>query len=501
MRRHTHAPGFTLTELLIAVAILVGVLLAVGRIFTTTSTVTGVGKATNDVLQELAAIETQVRQDFSQLSAGGVLAIRCVAVPNDINGAALLNPSLPPDATVRADQIVIFTNNVQSPRAGTSSGTSIGEVPGQGTSSRVYYGHAFQLGEVGLAVDSAGPGGSPRSHDPIDQVFPWTNSAVSNTPVAMARTQHGYADEADTDRFSFSGAGEAVVAQVDARQWLLARQAAVLVDDDRAAANTNAKTVYLTSVDTARSVFSFVPGPADVGGGTHLELFNGRLDGAATQLHDVRRIIRTDLSDGRIREWDDGSATDQRSIISNLIYYPRAERVAPSMHRVDQALTNNVLSAACSSVRIDWTYAPRVGFRYDTPEPQFDVDRPQPWFGMPDARAYANAGVVQPDREHGVGMLGDDTYRNLVGLEDAADSFDALGVDPVNIEDIMSAGGVSDPVVYEAFFGYNRDDPFAEDYTPWPSAVRITLTLHDPDTRLEAGREVQFVLNLPSPVE
>ena len=67
-------------------------------------------------------------------------------------------------------------------------------------------------------------------------------------------------------------------------------------------------------------------------------------------------------------------------------------------------------------------------------------------------------------------------------------------------------------VVYEAFFGYPRDrplDPLTERpwtadptsravaYTPWPAAIRVTMVLHDPETRLESGRQVQFVIDLP----
>ncbi len=37
-------------------------------------------------------------------------------------------------------------------------------------------------------------------------------------------------------------------------------------------------------------------------------------------------------------------------------------------------------------------------------------------------------------------------------------------------------------------------------YTPWPSAIRITMTVHDTDTRLESGRELQFVIELPARV-
>ena len=34
-------------------------------------------------------------------------------------------------------------------------------------------------------------------------------------------------------------------------------------------------------------------------------------------------------------------------------------------------------------------------------------------------------------------------------------------------------------------------------YTPLPSALRITMRLHDPLGRIEGGREFQFIVNLP----
>ena len=65
-------------------------------------------------------------------------------------------------------------------------------------------------------------------------------------------------------------------------------------------------------------------------------------------------------------------------------------------------------------------------------------------------------------------------------------------------------------VVYEAISGHNHGpllsvdgEPFPPGndddigYTPWPSAIRITLTLHDPGQRLEHGRTFQFVIALP----
>ena len=71
---------------------------------------------------------------------------------------------------------------------------------------------------------------------------------------------------------------------------------------------------------------------------------------------------------------------------------------------------------------------------------------------------------------------------------------------------VLSDAGV--PVrVYTAIFGFNQDEAYVvtpdglrvlrDDYTPWPTQIRFTMTLHDPRLVLERGREFQFVLDLP----
>ncbi|HJO16541.1 MAG TPA: hypothetical protein QF800_06595, partial [Phycisphaerales bacterium] len=45
-------------------------------------------------------------------------------------------------------------------------------------------------------------------------------------------------------------------------------------------------------------------------------------------------------------------------------------------------------------------------------------------------------------------------------------------------------------------FGDGLLDPDPS-YTPWPSALRISMVLHDPETNLEHGKLVQFVIELP----
>ena len=104
---------FTLIELLVAVAMLVVLLAIVSRIFQAAGAVTAVGMATADILAQAAAIERAIRSDFERLSREGFLAIRCVAVPNNVNlPGPLLAPWLAPDAVIRADQIVFFTHGV-----------------------------------------------------------------------------------------------------------------------------------------------------------------------------------------------------------------------------------------------------------------------------------------------------------------------------------------------------------------------------------------------------
>ena len=138
--------GFTLTELMVAVLILVIVIIATSKIFGTVGRVAGLGEAGAAVLQESAAIERQIRSDFERLSREGFFMIRCVEIPNDVNvnaGGPLLNPALTPTAKIRSDQIIFFAHGVQSietllANAGTNR-------KGQSAVSRIYYGHGFQV--------------------------------------------------------------------------------------------------------------------------------------------------------------------------------------------------------------------------------------------------------------------------------------------------------------------------------------------------------------------
>jgi hypothetical protein len=94
-------------------------------------------------------------------------------------------------------------------------------------------------------------------------------------------------------------------------------------------------------------------------------------------------------------------------------------------------------------------------------------------------------------------------------------------IDPIRIEDgtgLKRPFGTSVPVyVYRATFGFNGDRAVNVidrrtgdtsirrrqmnlDYTPWPTALRFTFTLHDPKVSTQNGRTYQFIVNVPQPI-
>ncbi len=201
---------------------------------------------------------------------------------------------------------------------------------------------------------------------------------------------------------------------------------------------------------------------------------------------------------------------------------PRAERVAPSMLRIDHALTSHVLASACSSFTVDWTYENGVGdvLRSSLPAGTLPPPPIEPgWdgtFGTQDDVMYRGVRITTAEQP----WFGLDRYE-LRGVGSFHDYASRPGeprpqtivhIEPDGFE-VLEPGGVTDPVGYWAFFGYNQDSPLdpttgqpwvvpATDvaFTPLPSAIRITMVLHDSRTKLEHGRVVQFVIDLPKRV-
>ena len=191
----------------------------------------------------------------------------------------LLNPALPAGAFVRADQLLFFTNGVQGTQVFADSAGSNRKQ--QAVAARTYYGHGFQLPDAGAGPDAD-----------ID-VFPWFTGTVT-----------------------LVGGGSMFLAPTPARQWLLARQVVLLADD-------GLSTDFYLSSFGANSVATI---------GDPL-IRNSRRDIAASQLNDIRAFVLDSDGDGAVDLW-----LTQRLTIGSAVFYPRAERVAPSMDRLDHPL-------------------------------------------------------------------------------------------------------------------------------------------------------------------
>ena len=147
--------------------------------------------------------------------------------------------------------------------------------------------------------------------------------------------------------------------------------------------------------------------------------------------------------------------------------------------------------------------------------------RQQPWFGFPDSGdgtvvipasqqlgvALAQDTAVMPDVPNGGSTT--TTVRTNFHMRAVAQAIEGTAGAAANSPAAIQAPfGAGVPVrVYTAVFGFNQDEAYAvtpdgfvvarEDYTPWPTQIRVTATIHDPRLVLDRGREFQFVLDFP----
>lgn len=486
--------GFTITELLIAVVLLIIIMLVAYRIFSTSSQVVRIGEGMAGINQELAAVERLIREDFSRLSQDGFFAIRCVAVPNDIRGEPLLDPALPPSEVVRCDQMVFFTTGFDAiqtwPRGSTFA--EFQHRKPRSAVARVYYGHGFQIRGLNPPLYAAADSGAQV----LPGVEPWFGGSTN----------------------LMNAAGDAVasfVAPVPATEWTLARQSILMIDDG------GNQDVAFFDFDTSLVMYS------------DSSAFNGAIvnsirDVTAQQMNGVRQDIRFNSG---------GTWAEQRNrILGAYLFYPRSERTSPTVApgsagmtlREAQATTLPTLSVACSSFIIEWTYENETGQVTNADGTTYqgvvvDPQWPQPWFGLPDYAFAGDGTVSQTPRQ--VMMLGDGVdmvpgeFPFRLPLPPAA----TILPDVIEQANLLTWNG-RPMAVYEAVFGFNPDAPLVHPdtgqpdayvgvppatvadaldvagftpYTPWPSAVRITMTLHDRLGRIEDGREIQFVIELP----
>jgi prepilin-type N-terminal cleavage/methylation domain-containing protein len=342
--------GFTLTEILVAIGVLLAIVLVTGRIFKVITDVASVSTSTTAIMQDAASIERQIRHDVSMLSREGFLTIHGVAVRNDINLDAvgggslveppLLDPTKSADSWLRCDQLVFFKEAPESSQSKNEASTYSPFPSAQSLTSMITYGHGIQLPElrgytpfwetdVPEGDPPAGYGHDPRISDLRAELTPWrydNPGADEDTWLETmytnysGNTQNIYTTQTPDDEDLWINGS-----QPDARQWVLARQQILLADDDNKDPDDKSKRQFQSDVPSAMTVFAH---DARKTGGSIGGVYNvgdppvlayGRIDVAATTLDDIRELLQTSRTSNasetlrRCMYWNETGVDDQIS--------------------------------------------------------------------------------------------------------------------------------------------------------------------------------------------
>ena len=135
----------------------------------------------------------------------------------------------------------------------------------------------------------------------------------------------------------------------------------------------------------------------------------------------------------------------------------------------------------------------------------------QPWFGLPDpalgVTLAQSAMPIVPHQVQGGGPAFEFSNRHMLVVAQSVEGVQnaAFPGNPAAITvPFANQPGVR---AYTAVFGFNQEEAYVvtpdgtivlrDDYTPWPTQVRVTATIHDPRLVLDRGREFQFVIDVP----
>ncbi len=333
--------GFTLVEILVAVAVLVVVILICGQAFQAASAVARQGEASGDALQEAWTVKSQIEDDLSRISPDGALVIHSVEVPNDFNRQhwsgtgprpGLINPALPASAPVRCDQLLFFTSGFEpSAKYGSDQySTSTGVPRILGGAACIAYGHGLQFSELApYSVEQ------PSAQDETDSLLGQLPDEFRGHDVDMKTKRFEQQDlqpklapfyqpnvanqwggngaglPTKYTWYGFTGGGSDVYRQTDgpliqgaqpeARRWLLTRQAVALADDDLDEPGGEhypldvSKRIYRGQAFAAESLFPADPrrqSGSSAGFDLHVPVVDyGRVDVAAMLMGSLRESL------------------------------------------------------------------------------------------------------------------------------------------------------------------------------------------------------------------
>lgn len=136
----------------------------------------------------------------------------------------------------------------------------------------------------------------------------------------------------------------------------------------------------------------------------------------------------------------------------------------------------------------------------------------QPWFGLPDPAtgvglAQTFARNARLSRSQTAFVPYEQSNKHMARVAVGIEGGQQVGAPPLQLAESSPLTGHPSARFYTAVFGFNQDEAFVvtpdgflvlrDDFTPWPTQLRITATIHDPRLVLDRGREFQFVIDVP----
>ena len=469
----THArrfSGFSILELLVAVAITVLLLALVSLVITPVRSMVTIAAANMELSQYASVLEATMRDDVRRMNKNGVLVIKTQVIGVDETGEGTISAFERHDL----DQMAFF-----------SAGPWISQ--------------RFQLSQNQNAYDTG-----------VSRTF----------RAAEARVWYGHmaASAAGADPINNSGTG------TDFLKWVLGRQALLLtpgypaLDATVATHKVGAQSVWTMNNPAVAAVPANYPAygaPFTAAANLqHQGIMQGTVDTTAAHTSaDVRNVIMTATAapsgypatlagQGAFTVWDTNAGTNttpsgsttlgrlaQANHISALCYRIYGQALFPSGSTLDRDAvmrTHATIAPNCSDFKIEWagdfdptyagvdvnTLADGTGVASGNPA---TTTLPIHWYGgyNTSTGARKTTGNVNIDRTDGT-----------------------TTVTPLTISN------------YTAAFGYDRT------VTPWPRLIRVTVKLHDARGSLHDmyintggpngaagalpdGRTYQFVLEIP----
>jgi prepilin-type N-terminal cleavage/methylation domain-containing protein len=432
---HTLRRGFTLMELIVAVAIMVLLISSIGLVFRSTSRSVGVSQSVMDMLSSTGAIQQQLEADVNNINRDGFLVIRSNTW-ND-NGIAR-----------RCDQISFLANGSFQHRTGTSTNTSPFTDPTTSASALIWWGQlALCQGTAPAAPTNA------RVYLKPDQTY-----AVPLTQVPTGLT--------DAD-------------------FILGRSALLLFPKSTTTNNvTQGGTSFAAyqnfpaaSPTQSGADYQAAPIPAFSTGETNAHITQSRIDAAAVTPGQLMAYVRQLIPGAR-------TTANARYEADHYCYRHAALRTPYDNDDISASIPTKLSNGyfrmhtialqGVPTMAIEWTDG--SVYAQDDIDPVATTNPAQP------KKIPAGSALIGTTRWYG--MNNAQCGNNTLGVVDPGGLVPTYPGDP-----LATPGSTPDP--YTAVFSFDNKDK-------WPVALRFRYHIADPTDRLPNGRDIVQVIKIPS---